>query len=1002
MARYSDTELNTLKQSIDLVALIQSKGIKLEKHGKDLKGLCPFHRDKNPSMIVTPSKNLFHCPACGAGGDVIAFIQKFDGISFRHAVEVLKNGSHSTLLNSEQVVTQSTVPKLAPPVEISASDNELLKQTIDYYHQRLLETQPAQDYLKKRGIYCPEAIKTFKLGYADRTLGLRLPEKNRKAGAQVRESLQKLGLYRESGHEHFNGCLVMPIIDKNGKVTEVYGRKITAGLRKGTPLHLYLPGPHVGLFNEHNGLFSSSDKSVILCEALIDALTFWVHGFRNVTASYGTAGFTNDHLNAFIQQGIQKVYIAYDRDEAGNRAAKELAEKLTGEGIQSFRVNFPKGMDANSYIRQMKTPVPALRQMLLSAQLMGVSTHKNIAGAGCVHPAGSGQRPPKEHTQCAEQSSVNKGVALEPTQGNDSLENPQIKPTINVPHSQEGEDHFFTLGERTYRVRGLARNTSFEVLKINLRLSVNESSSSQESKYSGEAARFYVDTFDFYNARHRKSFLHAAAEECRIETDVIKRDLGRILLKLEELQEAQINEVLEEKTDEVQLSEKEKNEALELLQSPNLIERIVADFRLAGLVGEDTNALVSYLAATSRKTDDPLAVIIQSSSSAGKSSVMDAALAFMPDEELIRYTSMTGQSLFYMGETSLKHKILAIAEEEGAEQAGYALKILQSEKKLKIASTGKDPKSGRLITQEYNVEGPCSIFMTTTNVEVDEELQNRCLVLSVNEDREQTKRIHELQRKSRTLEGMLKKEDKKNTLRVHQNAQRLIRPLLVVNPFAEQLTFLDSRLRTRRDHIKYLNLINAITLLHQHQRTVRTVSHRGENLEYIEATLEDIEVANKLAADIMGTSLDELAPQTRKLLNLICSMVTARCLKEEVEQKDIRFTRRQIRNFTGWGNTQLKVHMARLLEMEYLQLWKGSVGQQFIYQLLYKNEGQDGKRFVMNLIDTSTITGGRAKNSGGRPPVGVRSAGGHSTEISVSDSNSAEKAEPVQKMAKSI
>jgi DNA primase len=218
-------------------------------------------------------------------------------------------------------------------------------------------------------------------------------------------------------------------------------------------------------------------------------------------------------------------------------------------------------------------------------------------------------------------------------------------------------------------VRGLAKNSSFDVLKINLRLSLKEDDMSQGS------GLFYVDTFDFYNARHRKSFLHAAAAECQLEADIIKRDLGRILLKLEELQEANINDILEPEKEAVQLSEEETKEALELLQSPKLIERIVQDFRLAGLVGEDTNALVSYLAATSRKTDDPLAVIIQSSSSAGKSAVMDAALAFMPDEELIRYTSMTGQSLFYMGETSLKHKILAISEEEGAEQAGYALKI---------------------------------------------------------------------------------------------------------------------------------------------------------------------------------------------------------------------------------------------------------------------------------------------------------------------------------------
>jgi DNA primase len=362
-----------------------------------------------------------------------------------------------------------------------------------------------------------------------------------------------------------------------------------------------------------------------------------------------------------------------------------------------------------------------------------------------------------------------------------------------------------------------------------------------------------------------------------------------------------------------------------------------------------------------------LAVIIQSSSSAGKSSVMDAALAFMPDEELIRYTSMTGQSLFYMGETSLKHKVLAISEEEGAEQAGYALKILQSEKKLKIASTGKDPKSGRLITQEYKVEGPCSIFMTTTNVEIDEELQNRCLVLTVNEDREQTQKIHELQRKSRTLEGMLRKEDKRKTLLVHQNAQRLIRPLMVVNPFAEQLTFLDSRLRTRRDHIKYLNLINAITLIHQHQRELKTVKHNGEDLEYIEATLEDIEAANKIAADIMGTSLDELAPQTRKLLEAVSELTGKKCEEGKIQQCDVRLKRQDIRKFTGWTDSRLRDHLQRLVDMEYLHLSKGSQGKTCVYELLYKGEGESGQPFVMSLINTGTISTSQGKKQTSQP-----------------------------------
>jgi len=181
---------------------------------------------------------------------------------------------------------------------------------------------------------------------------------------------------------------------------------------------------------------------------------------------------------------------------------------------------------------------------------------------------------------------------------------------------------------------------------------------------------------------------------------------------------------------------------MDLLQAPALLTRIVKDVNRLGVVGEATNMLVGYLAGVSRKLDKPLAVIIQSSSAAGKSALMEAVLNLMPEEERVQYSAMTGQSLFYMGETNLKHKILAISEEEGAEQASYALNLLQSEGEVSIASTGKDPTTGNLTTQEYRVEGPVMLFLTTTAIDIDEELLNRCMVLTVNETREQTAAIH--------------------------------------------------------------------------------------------------------------------------------------------------------------------------------------------------------------------------------------------------------------------
>ena len=332
MPRIPDDELERIKQEIDLAALVRSKGIELKPHGsKDLVGLSPFSEEKTASFIVTPSKNLWHCMSSGQGGSVIDFIIKYDGVSFRHAVELLRNGSASKLMNgSSPPKKQSTVPKLEAPVSFDADDQTLFKQVLDYYHERLKQTPSALEYLKSRGITA-EAIDHFKLGFSDRTLGLRLPLKNRADGQEIRTRLQKIGLYRESGHEHFNGCIVFPIFDcpepgRTGDpiVREIYGRKANNRQKNGI-YHLYLPGPHRGLFN----IEGLKNPDIILTESVVDALSFWCNGHRNVTCIYGTEGFNQEHEDAFIQNKTKKVYLAYDRDKAGDRAAQRDAERLS-------------------------------------------------------------------------------------------------------------------------------------------------------------------------------------------------------------------------------------------------------------------------------------------------------------------------------------------------------------------------------------------------------------------------------------------------------------------------------------------------------------------------------------------------------------------------------------------------------------------------------------------------------------------------------------------------
>ncbi len=346
---------------------------------------------------------------------------------------------------------------------------------------------------------------------------------------------------------------------------------------------------------------------------------------------------------------------------------------------------------------------------------------------------------------------------------------------------------------------------------------------------------------------------------------------------------------------------------------------------------------------------------------------MDAVLSFVPAEDQIRYSAMTGQSLYYMGQCNLKHKILAISEEEGVAQASYALKLLQSDGKLTIAAVGKNSGTGRQTTDTYSVEGPVMMFLTTTSEHPDPELQNRCITLRVNESSAQTSEIHNRQR-VRYMQSQTKRNPAEiQTL--HQNAQRLLQSLPVVMPWADKLTFRHDQTRMRRDNAKYLSLIAAITLLHQHQRKrveINTSPQRKQvnptpphkqatPQQAIESTIEDVELANRLVSEVMGQSLDDLLPQTRQLLVLIDNLVNTQSRQRKLSRKLVRFTQRQLRQEFGWSDCQIRHHLKRLIELEYVLSRRTGHGNAKEYELLYAGQGREGQPFLLGLVDPSTL-----------------------------------------------
>jgi DNA primase len=953
MARIPESEIERLKLSVSMVRLVESAGIALKAHGKDLVGRCPFHDDRTPSLVISPKSNLWHClGACQAGGSVVDWLMRFENVSFRRAVDLLQQ--EIGVAPAVEIMPPKPATKAGEGFGSDESDAALLRRVIDYYRATLKQSADAQAYLARRGLDHPELIDHFQLGYADRSLAYRLPPMQVKAGAAIRGQLQRIGILRESsGHEHLRGSLVVPVISAAGAITEVYGRKIGERLRPGTPKHLYLPGPHRGVFNEV-GLIGAEE--VILCEALLDALTFWCAGYRNVTASYGVEGFTADHLDAFRRHGIRRVLIAYDADEAGNSAADKLAAKLMAEGFECYRCRFPKGSDANQYALDVKPAAKSLGLVIRQAEWIGKGAPPPRSPVMPVESAPAAVAPtgpaiPVLAAEPAVPAADDAPPAAEPP----ALPDPPAyrvppAPALPVDVAASGE-LTLTVGERVYRVRGIDKNLSYEQLKVWIRATHGEF--------------FHLDTLDLTQAKQRAGWVRQSSLELGISEDIAKADLGRLLRAVEERQQALIQAQLAPQDGGVapELSAEQRDSALALLRDPQLIERIVGDFERTGLVGEPSNALVGYLAAVSRKLRQPLAVLIQSTSAAGKSTLMDAVLNLVPESDRVQYSAMTGQSLFYLGEKDLKHKILAIAEEEGVRQAAYALKLLQSQGSLTMASTGKDPITGKLVTQDYQVDGPVMLFLTTTATDVDEELMNRCLVLTIDESREQTRAILARQRQARTLAGLIADREAERITALHRAAQTLLRPVAVVNPYAEALGFRDDLTRLRRDHQKYLTLIEAIAFLHQHQRPIRSAMSNGEAIEYVEVQPADIAIANRLAHEVLGRSLDELPPQTRRVLAAIDVLVGERAQAQHITRGLVRFTRRELRACAGISDTQLGIHLERLVRLEYLIAHAGRRGQSFVYELVFDGDVSANAPRVPGLIEvdgtatTSEFTG---------------------------------------------
>jgi hypothetical protein len=498
------------------------------------------------------------------------------------------------------------------------------------------------------------------------------------------------------------------------------------------------------------------------------------------------------------------------------------------------------------------------------------------------------------------------------------LDSPESN-TLSEDNIQEIENGFlFRFPHLSYRVIANFSDTTVS-LKANIKAHTDSD--------------VFVDSIDLYKNRDRQNFIFNLMDRFSLRDQIqLENDLNQMIEIIEKHRERRQSD---KKKVRPELTDHQKQAGLRFLSSPQLVDELDADYTELGYVRERKNKILLYLVMTSRLMDNPLHSIVISRSGAGKSLLVEITEQLCPPEDLHSVSDLTSQALYYFGQDDLKNKFIVVGEKEGTEGSDYPLRELISRKSITKAIPMKDPASGQIKTVSITVNGPMSLVETTTNGEINPENLNRCFVLGIDESEEQTRLIHDLQRRNYTLEGQLRKRQLHKILEKHIYAQRLLRKVLVVNPFAELLSFPSSKLKTRRDHEKFLRLINTICFLHQYQRKVKTKKiDDGEPIEYIECTLNDYAVAYELLSDgVLDHTLDDLPTPARKLLELTKKYLHRRAQTEQVPTEKIVFERKDIREYTSWSFAQVRNNFRVLRDYEYIQLIKVKNGLANQYRL---------------------------------------------------------------------
>ena len=888
-----------VKKKVDIIKLFASFDVALTKKGKNFTGLCPWHDDENPSLSVDQQKGLYNCFGCGESGDVVTLVQKMKGIGFQEAMEYLKkqNGTFAFKQEkqTEQDLSLDQVSLSSEAPEAIRADNTTEKtpedQAAPFIFKRKKESKA--DLESNDSVIAIEDTEIHKLlkAVTDHYHSSLLTDK------KAREYLRKRGLDGPDLIKTYQiGCSNNSLIKrlslkqikvlKQSGIINQYGKEHFANClvfpvfkESGEIGEIYgrrmtdREPKHLYLPGKHEGIFNHKALKV-----------------------YDEIILTEGIIDALslIKLGFKNTIPLYGVNGFTDDHREALKNNLVKKVIIAFD-NDDSGAKA----------AENLKEKLLSE---GLSVSFLFPPSGKDWNEYLLKNPDSE-----ELKTLIKSI---------QFDKQDEKPKDRLRYTKQGVKDIFAIDDIIYRLEGV-KDMFIGSLRVNARIEYGE--------------KKYIDDVNLSSAKSRKGFSLGAAEKLNLEPRVIESNLLEMLEYLEEKRDKQLEE--QGDTDSpYRMTEEEKEIGMKFLTDPEMFTKIIEHTEILGYTGEDINKLLIYIAASTRKMDDPISVLVQAASASGKSMLIDTVRRLMPEQDVIAITSLSDQALVYISEGGLLHKLLVLGESVHSEPVEYQIREMLSSHELSRLVASKDQKTGKILSKHIKAPVIVSAMMTSTDDNINPENASRYFIIRTDESRSQTARIHKAQKQKYSRNRY---EQKKHLIpeiiRIHKSAQRLLKNVVVFNHYADLIDFPTWRMRNRRDHDRFNDLVAGICFLRQYQKEQKTGhdSVTGREYTYIECDLKDYEIARQIACHILPSTINEFPPQAHKLYETIREIARNQAREKKILPEEVELKQRDIRELGEVGQMFVKNWIRTLVDYEYVKIaGPGKRGSFYKYSLV--------------------------------------------------------------------